>query len=223
MNESLCSSGLLLLFLWGSFYWVLMKSLTIEFCSAKPDGSIGMKIGVQNDASVCISVAAYLMSLEMLWHLCNNMCEDNSWSMQEHRYDIDAMYLQTYMSICSCYAILTDLATPSLYSMTGITKSAAGLGRLGKRLHCMFQYLPSIMFGSKTLGALKEAILQMSCALVLPVYVLQQILRWNVSKLSCRQLPLYRHPWCQWWVWWQRRDKIQVWWRKQSTHKSQGD
>jgi len=63
MDGSLCSSGLLILFQRGSFYWGSIKKLAMEFSLAKPHGNIGKKRSVKNDASVYNPVVEYFASL----------------------------------------------------------------------------------------------------------------------------------------------------------------
>lgn len=94
------SSGLLLLFPRGSFYWASMKKLVMEAGSAKPHGNIGKKRGVQNDASVYTPVAEYLMSLVPLCEVHATECVRTMVSLCNNIDDIGVMYFPTYMSIC---------------------------------------------------------------------------------------------------------------------------
>jgi len=117
------------------------EKLVMEFVLTMFLGSMGKKRGVKNYASVYIPVVEYLCEVRAtkcvmtIVDICNNTD------------DIEAMYLPTHMSICSCYmSYLNRLATPSLYSMTLNTELDNGLERMWTRHHHMFHFLSITMF-----------------------------------------------------------------------------
>jgi hypothetical protein len=108
MESILCSSELLLLVQRGSFYWSSMRMLAQEYGAAKPHGNIGKKRGVVNEDAIYNPVVEFFESLMSQCKVRAMKVVRTMVGLRNSTDDTDAVYLPTYMSICSCYASYLD-------------------------------------------------------------------------------------------------------------------